>query len=418
MIQQFAKQMSTGKKTTQSPFKGELNFTEKTFQDNKSNPEKIKSFEDISLKENLLRGIYSYGWENPSSIQQQGIPAILTGNDVIMQAQSGMGKTGTFTVSLLQQIDENAPEVQGVIIVPTRELADQVYKVIQAIGDYMKINFIKCVGKTHVRDKLPFSHRATILIGTPGKICAVLSKQLIKSQPFNLRILVIDEFDKTLEDDFIPTIKEIFTYINKETQVVLSSATVNDSVLDIADHFMRNPIVISIKEEEITLEGIKQFYIDCRKEEWKFETIMDLYQVLVIAQSIIFVNSKRKCEQLEELFRRRDFTVKHIHGGMEQEERDRIMTEFRSGSIRILLSTDLTARGIDVPGVTLVINYELPTDKAQYIHRIGRTGRYGKKGSSINLIGSSYEMGALKSIEDYYSTAIQELPSNFAELIS
>ena len=377
----------------------------------------IEKFEDIKLKKDLLRGIYAYGWEKPSRIQQQGIPAILTGRDVIMQAQSGMGKTGTFTTSILQRIDENAAEVQAVILIPTRELADQVYKVIQAIGDYLQINFIKCVGGTHVKDKLTYPQRATILIGTPGKTCAVLSRQLIRSQPFNLRLLVIDEFDKMLEEDFIPTIKEIFSYINKETQVVLSSATVNESIWEITDNFMRNPLQISIKEAELSLEGIKQYYIDCLKEEWKFDTILDLYKSMVIAQSIIFVNSKRKCEDLEKLFSKQNFTVKSIHGGMEQEERDRIMGEFRTGSIRILLSTDLTARGIDVPGVSLVINYDLPNDKAQYIHRIGRTGRYGKKGSAINLIGNGHERKILQSIEDHYQTAIQELPSDFAKII-
>ncbi len=413
--------MSTQKKIVQSPSKNiaQSESASVDVEETKvSIPKIIEMFEEAHLKEALMRGVYSYGWEKPSYIQQQGIPAILTGRDVIMQAQSGMGKTGTFSVSLLEQINENVGEVQGVIILPTRELADQVFRVIQAIGDYMKINFIKCVGKTHVKDKLVYSDRATILVGTPGKICAVLSRQLIKSQPFNLRILVIDEFDKTLEEDFIPTIKEIFSYLTKNTQVVLSSATVNDQVLDIADNFMREPIVISIKEEEITLDGIQQFYIDCTKEEWKFETIMDLYKALVIAQSIIFVNSKRKCEMLEDLFTKRDFTIKSIHGGMEQEERDAIMEEFRSGTIRILLSTDLTARGIDVPGVSLVINYDLPTDKAQYIHRIGRTGRYGKKGSAINLIGNHHELKLLRAIEDFYSTAIRELPANFQELIS
>ena len=377
----------------------------------------IQTFEEGNLKEALLRGIYSYGWEKPSSIQQKGIPAIMTGIDVIMQVQSGMGKTGTFSTSVLQRIDENKPEVQAIILLPTRELADQVYKVIQAIGDYLKLNFIKCVGSTRIKDTLSYADRGTILVGTPGKICAVLSRQLIKSQPFNLKMLVIDEFDKMLEEDFIPTIKEIFSFINKDTQVVLSSATVSEPILEITRNFMRDPITISIKEEELSLDGIKQFYVDCVKEEWKFETIMDLYNTIVIAQSIVFVNSKRKCKMLEEAFKSRDFTVKSIHGDIDQQERDTIMNEFRSARIRVLLSTDLMARGIDVPGVTLVINYDLPVDNAQYIHRIGRTGRYGKKGCAINLIGSGYDKKILQSIEDHYQTTIGELPSNYSTFI-
>jgi translation initiation factor 4A len=378
----------------------------------------IESFDDPGLKETLLRGIFSYGWEGPSHIQQHGIPAILTGKDVIMQAQSGTGKTGTFSIGTLQQIQDDVAEVQGIIILPTRELADQVYKVIQALGDKMDINFVKCVGKTRVRDNLAFADRATVLVGTPGKLNAVLSKRLIKSQPFNLRICIIDEFDKMLESDFIPTIKDIFSFFSDETQVVLSSATTNPDVMNISEQFMRYPIRITLKEAEVTLDGIMQFYVDCGKEEWKFETIMDLYNTLVVAQSIIFVNSKRKCDILEEQFRKRDFTVKSIHGGLDQEERNAIMQDYRHGTTRVLLSTDLTARGIDVQQVSLVINYELPNDKAQYIHRIGRTGRYGKKGAAINLIGSQFEHKLLEGIEDYYSTSIQELPTDFAKLIN
>ena len=194
----------------------------------------LQRFEEANLKDALLRGIYKYGWETPSVIQQQGIPAIMTGRDVIMQSQSGMGKTGTFSVALLQQIDETVPEIQGLIILPTRELADQVHRVIQSLGDMMEVNFIKCVGGTRVDGRLTYANRATILVGTPGKISAVLSQSLIRSQPFGIRIMVVDEFDKTLEEDFIPTIREIFNHISRTAQVILSSATVNESVLEIA----------------------------------------------------------------------------------------------------------------------------------------------------------------------------------------
>jgi len=376
------------------------------------------SFEDLHLKDNLLRGIYSYGWDRPSFIQQQGIPIILNDTDVIMQAQSGLGKTGTFAISMLQKIEENIPTIQGVIILNTRELADQVCKVIQSIGEYMQLNFVKCVGKVRVENRVPLEDRATILIGTPGKISTVLERRMIHNQKIDIKMLVIDEFDKTLESDFIPTIKEIFGYTNDKTKVVLSSATMNDAVLEISKNFMRNPEIISVKDEELSLEGITQYHIKCEKDEWKFETIMDLYKSLVIAQSIIFVNSIKKCNQLEEMFKERDFTIKSIHGGMDQCDRDIIMREFRDGTIRILLSTDLTARGIDVPSISLVINHDLPVDKSQYIHRVGRTGRYGKKGFVINLIGHRNEMSQLKAIEDCYHISIPELPSNFENLIS
>jgi translation initiation factor 4A len=379
----------------------------------------ISSFEDANLKEKLLQGIYSYGWEKPSTIQRKGILPILTGRDVIMQAQSGLGKTGCFTVALLQRIEENEASIQGAILVPTRELADQVYKVIQAVGDHMKINFIKCVGKSRVRDELVYKDRCTILIGTPGKLHAVISKQIIRSQPFRLKCFIIDEFDKMLEEqDFIETIRDIFSFLTKETQVVLSSATVSREVMDVADQFMRNPIDIAVKTEDLTLEGIKQFYVNCQKNEWKFDTILDLYQSLVVAQSIIFVNTKRTCEELFDKFTNKSFAVQALHGSLEQEERDRIMDDFRAGKIRVLLTTDLIARGIDVPGISLVVNYDLPNDNAQYIHRCGRGGRYGKKGVAINLLGNQYDQKRLQGIEQYYSTAIMELPVDYAKLIA
>jgi superfamily II DNA/RNA helicase len=333
-----------------------------------------------------------------------------------MQAQSGLGKTGTFTIAMLQKIEENVPAIQGVIILNTRELADQVHKVIQSIGDYLTINFVKCVGKTRVDNRLQHPDHPTILIGTPGKTCSVLERHMI-NQRVDIRMLVIDEFDKTLEIDFIPTIKEIFHYIGDSTRVILSSATMNDAVLDISQNFMRDPIIISVKEEDVSLDGIKQYHIKCEREEYKFETIIDLYKSLRIAQSIIFVNSKRKCDQLETMFRDKDFTIRSIHGSMEQNERDEIMGEFRLGKIRILLTTDLMARGIDVPSISLVINYDLPVDKSQYIHRIGRTGRYGKHGFAINLIGHRNELQQLHAIEDCYRITIPELPDDFVNII-
>ena len=382
-----------------------------------SSEQNIK-FEDMHLKDDLLRGIFSYGWEKPSFIQSQGIPVILENHDVIIQAQSGLGKTGTFSISMLQKIDEKVGTIQGIIILNTRELADQVYNVIRSIGDYMDVNFVKCVGKTHISGLVNNVHRATVLIGTPGKICSVLVKRMINNQSNDIKLLVIDEFDKTLEIDFIPTIKEIFAYIRNSTNIVLSSATLNDAVLDISRNFMREPFLITVKDEELSLEGILQFHIKCEKDEWKFETILDLYKTLIIAQSVIFVNSKKKCDILEEMFRKEDFTIESIHGGMPQEQRDQIMKNFRSAKTRILLSTDLIARGIDVPSISLVINYDLPVDKSQYIHRVGRTGRYGKKGFVINLIGHRNESIQMKQIEDCYCISIPELPTNFKDIIS
>lgn len=413
------KTLSKVKQSSKSPTQSvdsDLDLSSQKVEEKKTPPKKQK-FEDFNIKEAILRGIYAIGWETPSVIQCQAIPHILSGRDVIMQAQSGTGKTGTFTIGLLQQINENKAEIQGIILLPVRELANQVYKVIQNIGDRLQVNFVKCVGKTHVRSELTYPDRATILVGTPGKILDVISNRFIKSQPLNLKIVVIDEFDKMLEEDFIPVIKEIFNFINDETQIVLSSATVNNQVMKISERFMRNPIEITIKEEDVSLEGISQYYVDCEKDCWKFDCILDLYKSLVVTQSVIFVNSIKRCEELVSLFNNKNFSASAIHGNLDQSERDKIMKDYTDGTIRILVTTDLTARGIDVHQVSLVINYELPVDRAQYIHRIGRTGRYGKKGSAINLIGNNYEREALKKIEDFYRIQIPTLPSDYPQKI-
>lgn len=376
-----------------------------------------ESFEDMFLKDDLLRGIYNYGWEIPSSVQQDGISTILKGRDVVLQAQSGVGKTGTFAIAMLQLINDHIPAIQGIIILNTRELADQVYQTISGLGKFLRYNFVRCVGKSTIsgydnRD----SNHPTILIGTPGKICSVLERRMIR-QDYCVKILVVDEFDKTLEADFMPTIRLIFRYLSRETQVVVSSATVNEEVLRIVNHIMNDPIIIAVKEEELTLEGISQYWIDCTKDEWKFDTILDLFQSLTVAQSIIFVNSIHKCDRLMDQFISQKFTVRAIHGRMDQIERDHVMRDFREGRVRILLSTDLTARGIDVPGVNLVILYDLPIERSQYIHRIGRTGRYGKKGNAIILIGYSTDQERLKEIEKCYHISIPQLPSNFASFM-
>lgn len=379
----------------------------------------MDTFESVGLKENLLRGIYGIGWEKPSSIQKQAVPAILTTRDVIMQAQSGQGKTGAFATSVLQNINEEEATIQAIILVHVHELADQISKVTQSLGNYMNINVIKCVGKTHVRDRLMHPGRATILVGTPGKIRTVLEKNLIKSQTYALRNFVIDECDKMLEDNFIDDVQAIFGYINQNTQIVLSSATYNDNVMNISSQFMQDPILITLKEESVSLEGIDQYKITLDLEAHKFDTIMDLYTnpKLVIGQSVIFINSKRKCDYLEDLFNREKFSVRSIHGGMESAQREEAMNDFRKGSVRVLLSTDITGRGIDIPGISLVINYDVPHDVAQYIHRIGRSGRYGKKGFTIAFVCTNRDHETIKEIENHYKITIPDLPMDYDQLI-
>jgi translation initiation factor 4A len=226
----------------------------------------------------------------------------------------------------------------------------------------------------------------------------------------------LDEADEMLSRGFKDQICDIFKSLNAEVQAILLSATMPSDVLEVTSRFMRKPIRILVKKEELTLEGIKQFYIFVEQEEWKLETLCDLYDALSITQAVIFCSTRRKVDWLTEKLNNRDFTVSAIHGDMEQRERDLIMREFRSGSSRVLITTDLLARGIDVQQVSLVINYDLPPNRENYIHRIGRGGRFGRKGVAINFITEG-DKSALRDIEQFYDTHIEEMPMNIADLI-
>merc|ERR1712135_162894 len=222
--------------------------------------------------------------------------------------------------------------------------------------------------------------------------------------------------DEMLSRGFKDQIYDVFRNLPTEVQVILLSATMPSDVMEVTQHFMRSPIRILVKKEELTLEGIKQFYVQVEREEWKLDTLCDLYETLTITQAVIFCNTRRKVDWLTEKMHQKDFTVSAMHGDMEQKERDVIMREFRSGSSRVLITTDLLARGIDVQQVSLVINFDLPTNRENYIHRIGRGGRFGRKGVAINFTTTD-DRAQLKDIEQHYRTSIAQMPMNVADLI-
>ncbi|XP_011788572.1 PREDICTED: eukaryotic initiation factor 4A-III [Colobus angolensis palliatus] len=329
------------------------------------------TFDTMGLREDLLRGIYAYGFEKPSAIQQRAIKQIIKGRDVIAQSQSGTGKTATFSISVLQCLDIQVRETQALILAPTRELAVQIQKVRwlkTAVSDLQA-----CRPK----------HPSPVLLPVPG---------------------------------FKEQIYDVYRYLPPATQVVLISATLPHEILEMTNKFMTDPIRILVKRDELTLEGIKQFFVAVEREEWKFDTLCDLYDTLTITQAVIFCNTKRKVDWLTEKMREANFTVSSMHGDMPQKERESIMKEFRSGASRVLISTDVWARGLDVPQVSLIINYDLPNNRELYIHRIGRSGRYGRKGVAINFVKND-DIRILRDIEQYYSTQIDEMPMNVADLI-
>lgn len=374
-----------------------------------------ETFDDMELREDLLRGIYAYGFEKPSAIQQKAVKPMMLGRDVIAQAQSGTGKTATFAVGTLQKIDLQRKYCQALILAPTRELAQQIQKVVIALGDYMQAKCHACIGGTNVREDIRSLEAGVhIVVGTPGRVYDMINRRALK--PEDIALFVLDEADEMLSRGFKDQIYEVFRYLDSKVQVGLFSATMPNEVLELTQKFMRDPIRILVKRDELTLEGIRQFYIAVEKEEWKLDTLCDLYETLTITQAIIYANTRRKVDWLTEKMRERDFTVSAMHGDMDMKEREIIMKEFRSGSSRVLITTDLLARGIDVQQVSLVINYDLPTNLENYIHRIGRSGRFGRKGVSINFLTAD-DVRTLRAIEQFYNTQVDEMPMDVADLI-
>jgi len=375
----------------------------------------IDNFDNLGLVEELLRGIYAYGFEKPSAIQQRAILPLVKGHDIIAQAQSGTGKTATFTIGILQQLDHKLNECQALILAPTRELAQQIQKVVLALGDYLAIRCHACIGGTRVRDDISrLQAGVQVVVGTPGRVYDMLCRRVLRTD--YIKVFVLDEADEMLSRGFKDQIYDIFQALNGKVQVGLFSATMPADALEITEKFMKSPVRILVKRDELTLEGIKQFYINVEKEDWKLDTLCDLYEPLNIAQAVIFCNTRRKVDWLTDKMRSRDFTVSSTHGDIGQKERDVILNEFRTGSSRVLITTDLLARGIDVQQVSLVINYDLPRNLENYIHRIGRSGRFGRKGVAINFVVSD-DVRTLRELEQFYNTQIEEMPDHIADLI-
>jgi len=368
----------------------------------------VESFDHMQLKEDLLRGIYAYGFEKPSAIQQRGILPVIQKRDTIAQAQSGTGKTATFSIAALQRLEMNEPQCQVLVLAPTRELAQQIHKVMKSLGTYLEVTTRACVGGTAVREDIQqLANGVQIVVGTPGRVNDMISRGALRLKA--LKLFCLDEADEMLSRGFKEQIYDCFQYLPSEVQVALFSATMPNEILQLTERFMRNPVRILVKKEELTLDGIKQYYVAVEKEDYKLATLYDLYESLTITQAIIYCNTRRKVMWLTDKMKQHDFTVSAMHGDMYQKERELIMKEFRSGSTRVLITTDLLARGIDVYTVSLVINYDLPMNRENYIHRIGRSGRYGRKGVAINFVCDEDEP-KLRDIETFYNTKIDELP--------
>jgi translation initiation factor 4A len=375
------------------------------------------TFDEMPLPENLLRGIYTYGFEKPSAIQRKAIMPIADGHDLLAQAQSGTGKTGTFCIGSLCRVDPTIKDTQVLVLVPTRELSQQIEKVAQNIGQHIPITTYSATGGTPLRDDIKALEKGVhFVVGTPGRIFDLMRRNIIRRSA--IRVLIMDEADQMLEDRFKEQVMCILGLgFPQQTRVSLFSATMPQEVIDIANEILQNPVKILIPPEDVTLDGIKQYYVDVENEEWKYDALADIYGNLTINQAIIYCNKRQKAEWLADKMTANGFTLNCIHGDMDVAERKKRMQDFRSGNVRVLISTDLLARGIDVQQVSLVINFELPPQRENYIHRIGRSGRYGRKGTAINILCKE-ERDALKDIEKFYSTTISELPNDLRSVCS
>jgi translation initiation factor 4A len=379
--------------------------------------QEFDSFDSMNLPDNLLRGVYAYGFEKPSKIQSKGIVPMTQGRDLLAQAQSGTGKTGTFVIGSLSRVDFSLKKPQVLVLVHVRELALQIEKVAKSIGEFSGLKTLCATGGNSLRDDIrALEGGAQFIVGTPGRIYDLANRNVLDRS--NIRVLILDEADQMLEDLFY---EQVMCILNKgfpeTTQVVLLSATMPPEVVLVAEKILRNPIRILIEaSEDVKLKGINQYVIPIDREEFKFECICDLYKHLNITQALIFCNKRQKAEQLAEKMTVQGFPVTCIHGEMEKKERDRRLAEFRGGNTRILISTDLLARGIDVQQVSLVINYELPMSSENYIHRIGRCGRYGRKGTAINLVLPE-EQEAQRTLETTYGCSMVELPQELSSIV-
>lgn len=379
-----------------------------------NNPENIKiinNWDDLELNEDLLRGIYAMSFEKPSEIQQKAILPIIQNNDVIAQAQSGTGKTGTFSISTLQKIDISRNEVQTIIIAPTQELSKQIYYVITQLGSFMNgLTVQLLIGGTSVQNDINLLDNSPphIIVGCSGRIYDMIKRKHLKLD--TVKLFVLDEADEMLSQGFQEQIHSIFQHFNENIQVAIFSATLPRDVLQLTDKFMKNPIKITMKKEDLSLDGIEQYYIAMYSDNDKFEMLKRIFEKLTISQSIIYTNNVKRVADLYDAMIREDYPVCCIHSSMEKEKRNEAFNDFKSGKYRVLISSNITARGIDIQQVGTVINFDIPKCVHSYLHRIGRSGRWGRKGLAINFV-TEYDVHHLKRIESHYNIDIKEFPT-------
>ena len=363
-------------------------------------------FEELKLSANIRRALIDCKYTETTDIQAQAIPVILEGRDIIGQSKTGTGKTASYSLPMLNNIDSKSREVQAVVLCPTRELAVQVTEEIRKFNKYQE--GIKCLSiyggqsiETQIR---ALKGGVQIIIGTPGRVMDHMRRKTLRLN--KVKMVVLDEADEMLNMGFEEDIEIILKDIPQERQTVLFSATMNKRILGVTKKYLRNPKNIKIEAEELTVNNIDQRYIST-KSNMKDEAVMRLIDVYVPKKAIIFCNTKRKVDNLIEVLKSKGYKAESIHGDIQQNQRDRIMRSLKNGEFQILVATDVAARGIDIEGLELVLNYDVPQEEEYYVHRIGRTGRNGGTGKAVTFVVGK-EKSKIYSIQKYANTKIRE----------
>jgi superfamily II DNA/RNA helicase len=374
--------------------------------------ELIHDWDELQIEPSILRGIFAYGFEKPSPIQQRAIKPVIDGRDVIAQAQSGTGKTATFTIGALQRVNIAESSTQVLILSPTRELSTQTAKVISNIGSFMNgLKIQTLFGGSVIEEVSSFSSKNIphIICGCPGRVYDMMRRDRISSK--SIKLIILDEADEMLSSGFKEQVYNIFQNLNSDIQVCLFSATLPDGINIITDKIMRNPVKICVKREQLTLEGIAQYFIAVNDDREKYITLKDIFSFITLSHTIIYCNSIKRVQDLYEAMCEDGFPVCRIHSNMDKGDRDKSFNDFRNGTSRVMISSNVTARGIDIQQVSVVINFDLPKCVHTYLHRIGRSGRWGRKGVGINFI-TRRDVVQIKRIEEHYSTKISEMPGD------
>jgi len=366
----------------------------------------IQNFEDLPLTPEVMKGIEELGFTNLFPIQAQAIIPLLEGKDVIGQAQTGTGKTAAFGIPMVERVNPNNKRVQGLVLAPTRELAVQVAERISRFSRYSSLKVLPVYGGESINKQIRALERGVhIVVGTPGRLIDHLKRGTLNLS--STKVVVLDEADRMLDMGFIDDINYILSRVPKDRQLSLFSATIDQSVMDVCHRYMRNPEKILVSKDEIALTQLNQYYMVVNSRN-KLEYLLDILKRNNMEKAIIFCNTRRGTDWLAHKLNRNGYNAKPLHGGFTQAQRDYVTNAFRNGKLKILIATDVAARGLDIQGITHIINYDVPLDALVYFHRIGRTARMGNDGTAITLVGYG-EIPDLNKIKTLTKTNIEEL---------